>query len=353
MLNKTFYVFSKDQNLFVNQIKKKYSFSNIIKIISQLKELNVLLIGETIIDNYVFCDALGKSGKESVLVLRELRSEKYLGGVLAIGQNLVDFVKSVTIISFFGNESLNKKFIKKHIDKRIKIKFLNKKNSPTIIKKRFIDDVDKKKILGVYTINDDNLSLEEEKKFIKTFDNIKKNKQITIVSDYGHGMITDKIADYITKKSKKISINAQVNAANTSFHNIRKFKNFDTLVINATELRHEMRERGGNLLTLAKKLIKDLNVKNIVVTKGINGVVRLSDNMVYECPAFTDQVVDKIGAGDALFGIYSLFINNKQIGKDLPLFISSLAAAQNIKEMGNRKPVNKINLLKSIEYMFK
>ena len=35
------------------------------------------MIGETIIDQYVFCDALGKSGKEPVLVLKDLKTEEY------------------------------------------------------------------------------------------------------------------------------------------------------------------------------------------------------------------------------------------------------------------------------------
>ena len=34
----------------------------------KLKKLKVLVIGETIIDQYVFCEALGKSGKDPVTV---------------------------------------------------------------------------------------------------------------------------------------------------------------------------------------------------------------------------------------------------------------------------------------------
>ena len=41
--------------------------------IKNFKKLKILVIGETIIDQYVFCEALGKSGKEPVLVLRDFR----------------------------------------------------------------------------------------------------------------------------------------------------------------------------------------------------------------------------------------------------------------------------------------
>ena len=53
-------------------------------------------------------------------------------------------------------------FINKNIDKKVKLHSLKKINTPTIIKKRFLDDVDGKKILGVYDLNDDNLSKEEK-----------------------------------------------------------------------------------------------------------------------------------------------------------------------------------------------
>ena len=58
------------------------------------------MIGETIIDEYNFCEALGKSGKEPVLVLRDLYKEKYLGGTAAIAKNLTSLQKDYSYLSF-------------------------------------------------------------------------------------------------------------------------------------------------------------------------------------------------------------------------------------------------------------
>ena len=63
------------------------------------------MIGETIIDEYNFCEALGKSGKEPVLVLRDLYKEKYLGGTAAIAKNLTSFSKNITLISALGEKN--------------------------------------------------------------------------------------------------------------------------------------------------------------------------------------------------------------------------------------------------------
>jgi len=125
-----------------------------------------LVIGETIIDKYVFCEALGKSGKEPHLVLRDLYEETYLGGVIAIAKNISSFCKKVTILSCLGKDKkLN--LIKKMLSKNISFKYLIKSNSPTIVKKRYIEHISKNKVLGVYSLNDELLNSKEELSFSK------------------------------------------------------------------------------------------------------------------------------------------------------------------------------------------
>jgi len=66
------------------------------------------------------------------------------------------------------------------------------------------------------------------------------------------------------------------------------------------------------------------------------------------CPAFTHNVVDIIGAGDALLALTSVCLS-VGIPDDLSLFIGSLAAAQSVEVMGNSKSVIKVDLLKAID----
>ena len=142
---------------------------------------------ETIIDEYVFCEALGKSGKEPVLVFKDFGREKYLGGVLAIARHLSSFCKNLHVLSMLGKDNSEKIFIKKKIEKNIKISFIRKKNSPTIVKKRYIDRVDNRKVFGIYSLNDSFVSLSEEKRIINQLKGIKKKYDLVIVADYGHG----------------------------------------------------------------------------------------------------------------------------------------------------------------------
>ena len=82
---------SKSQKISISRINKEYSFSEIKYLIDEFKNLKVLVIGETIIDEYNFCEALGKSGKDPFLVFRDIKTEQYLGGAIAISKHFSQF----------------------------------------------------------------------------------------------------------------------------------------------------------------------------------------------------------------------------------------------------------------------
>ena len=106
-------------------------------------------------------------------------------------------------------EYLNK--IKRQLPRNINFKYLRKKNSPTIVKRRFLDNISYNKVLGVYTINDDKLTSKEELSLNSTLKKIIPKYDLVIVSDYGHGFISNKSANLICKLSKFIVLNAQIN----------------------------------------------------------------------------------------------------------------------------------------------
>ena len=220
-------------------MKTNFKFNKFLNDIEKLKKLKVLVVGETIIDEYVFCEALGKSGKESVLALREQQIHKYLGGILPIAKNISNFCDDVSIVSYLGQNEEYNKFIDRNLDKKLKKFFIKKNNSPTIVKRRYIDKVDRKKILGVYKINDDEIDKLNENKILSNFKKQIKKFDLVLIADYGHGLLTKKLVNYLTKNSKYLVVNAQVNSSNISYHNLSKYNKFNSLVINASEDKKE------------------------------------------------------------------------------------------------------------------
>jgi rfaE bifunctional protein kinase chain/domain/rfaE bifunctional protein nucleotidyltransferase chain/domain len=354
LINKYLNLNNNNQKCLINKVKKKYNYLKIKNLIESLKKLKILVVGEVIIDEYVFCEALGKSGKEPMLVLRDLRREEYLGGSAAISRHISDFCKKVSLYGMIGDEDNYENKIKKDLPKNISFNYLKKRNSPTIVKKRFLDNIGNKKVLGVYKINDEILAQSDEKKFNKYLQSNLNKFDLVIVSDYGHGFISNRNAKLICQKSRSVALNAQVNAANIGYHSMRKYNNIDCVIINETEIRHELRDKNEKIEDLMKKLSKERKIKNLIVTRGKKGSVIYNkiENKFNYSEALANNDVDKIGAGDAMLALSAMCIK-LNLDRNLSLLLGSLAAAQSVETIGNKHKVSKIKILKSLENIIK
>ncbi len=353
LINDSFDIFDVDQKNFIKKIKIKFTFDYIKKLVFNLKNTKTLVLGEAIIDEYTFCEVIGKSGKEPILAFRDIKTERYAGGSLAIAKNLSKFSK-INLVSMVGEKNEHYNFIKKNLPNQIDSFFLKKSNSTTIVKKRYIDRNNNNKLLGIYKFNDIDLSKQDQIKLLNHLTKSIKKSELLIISDFGHGFLTEDIIKKIFKDKIYKSVNAQINSSNIGFHSLNKYKNSNIVVINETELRHEMKNRDGNLDLLIKKLSNEIKCKYLIVTSGRSGVklYNAKTKKIHYCPAFANKIVDKVGAGDTLLAVISLLLyNNCDI--DLSLFISSICAAESVESIGNSNILDPNYILKRIDHMIK
>ena len=161
--------------------------------------------------------------------------------------------------------------------------------------------------MGVYSINDEILNIKDEKLFNNYLNKTLKDHDLVIVSDYGHGLISKRSAKLISQKAKFLALNAQINAANIGYHNMRNYKNLDCVIINDREIRHEMRDKTSTIKDLMRKLSNEQNIQNLVVTKGTEGSLFFNKkSKKFYSQTYSTSAVDKIGAGDAMLSIIAL-----------------------------------------------
>ena len=352
LINQRFSQITNEQQQFIDKLKEKYTFANITEYIDSLKKLKVLLVGEVIIDEYIFCNTMGKSGKEPVLVSKKLNVEKYAGGILSVANQISDFCKGGKILSYLGEKDDQNEFINRNLSSNINLDVIIKSNSPTILKTRFIDNYTKTKSLGVYDINENLLEKQEEEELYLKIDNIIGQYDVVIAVDYGHGLLTPKIINQIENKSNYLALNTQMNSFNMGHHRLSKYCNVNYVCVHEGELRDDYRDHKDNIENLTKNLSKRTNAEVIVITQGNKGSMAYDNNGVINCPAYADKVVDRIGAGDTLLAITSLCF---AVGmpKDLTLLIGNLAAAKMVESIGTGMKLSKTNILKSIQSLLK
>ena len=115
-----------------------------------------------------------------------------------------------------------------------------------------------------------------------------------------------------------------------------------------------MRDKNSRTEFLMKSLSTNQKIKNLIVTKGKEGAIMYNKgkNKFNSCGAFAGDVVDKIGAGDAMLSIISLCLKNK-LTEELSLLLGSLGAAQSAESIGNKDSVGKNKVIKTLDHLLK
>lgn len=353
LLNRYFSPFTPEVVAFLDGFKQKYQPDDILKYFDRFKNMHVLLIGEAIIDIYHYGEAIGKSGKEPILVTRYHREEMYIGGVLAIANHLSDFCAKVTCITMLGEKGHYEPFIKEKLKENVEIICHYKKDSPTIVKRRYIEEYSSQKLFEIYEMDDCYFEDDQRKELTDCIDEQIDKHDAVIVADYGHGLLDGCSIDKIEDKAKFLAVNTQANASNHGFNCISKYKKADYVCIANRELQLNFRQKHISTQEQVKKLMQEFNYKNVVVTSGVSGsyACRQGEAM-HTTPAFATSVKDRVGAGDAVLAVTSLFVS-QNAPTEMIGFIGNVVGAEAVNIMGNKSFIEKIPLMKHIVHLMK
>ncbi len=338
---------------FIDNLKAETSLDDFFEMFQNISKTEISLIGETIIDEYVFCETIGKSGKDPMLVNRIIEIEKFLGGIGAIAKICSDFVSKIDLISYLGENCGEIDFIQSQMPKNTCFSYFRKKSSPTIKKTRYLNDYTKQKMIGFYDLNDEPISENDEKKLNSITFEKSDLQDVVIEIDYGHGLISPNFQKLLRKRAKFLAANSQVNSFNAKFRDLNIYKDLDLLCMNEDELRAHYRSRKSPLQNLMQQLKVDLGCKNLIITKGAHGSIGInSDGLIIECPAYAEKVIDRIGSGDAYLAASAIALS---LGSSLAvsMFFASVVAGAVVSSMGTGQSGLKQYSWKAIEAYLK
>jgi len=337
------------RNNFLRNYRKKINFSHIYEKFEKIKKKRILVIGDTILDEYIFTKALAKSPKEEIISVKEDSSQVYMGGILATAKHISNFVYKPTLLTIIGNDLKTNNFIKKNLQKDCHLVFFKDKEKPNTRKTRYLD-VNKKKLFQSNNVSFENINAKLEKKVLSYLNKTLKNYDLVVVNDFGHGFLTTKIRRMIEKKSRRLSINVQSNSANLGYNFFSKYKKCHYLTMDEPEARMATGERFGKINIIIKKILKKIKAETIAVTYGKNGTQIYSKKFIFSVPALASNPVDTLGAGDAFFAISSIY-SLKDKNPENIAFIGNLSGALKIKHLGHEKyiePETFFSYLKSL-----
>lgn len=353
LINRHFSSYSQEVNDYLASLRERYSPGDFREAIERLRDLRVAVVGEAIIDEYVYVEQMGKSSKEPVLAMRYASTEHFAGGALAIANHVASFTDNVQLITFLGTGESYEEFIRSKLAPHIVPHFLYKKNSQTIVKRRYVENYLLSKLFEVYFFNDEMIDQDDEDPFCAALEAICGDVDLVIVADFGHGIMSTRAIDTIESAARFLAINTQQNAANIGYHTISKYSRADFICIQEGELRQDARTRLGPIEPLVTGISQRLGSRNMLVTQGKRGATfyREHDGW-FRGPAFARSVVDRIGSGDAVLSVASPMAAQGLPG-DMIVFMANVIGAQAAQIIGNRTAIDRVATLKFIEALLK
>lgn len=328
---------------------QRFSYDSAAAELERLRSLRVALIGETIIDEYVYTDAIGKSGKEPMLVCRHVSQEAQGGGVLAIANHLSEFCGSVELVSALGAHDTREEFVREALAPQVRAEFIRKQDSPTIVKRRYLDAYSLAKLMGVYHYNPAALCADDEAALGGLLQSALSRADLVIVADYGHGLLTPKLVEQLVTSPVFLAVNTQMNAANQGYHTLSKYRRLDYACLHEGELRLDARDLHGDLMTITKAALARFDARALTVTRGKSGSLLLHREAgAFETPALATRVLERVGAGDAVLALTSLAVAGG-VPPELVGVLGNLAGAQQVSVMGNSQHIKRARLLEQLQ----
>jgi rfaE bifunctional protein nucleotidyltransferase chain/domain len=354
LLNRHFDVFEPELRAYLDEMRQRDILSDLIHLVDAVKDMRVLLVGDTIIDEYHYVSPLGKSPKENLVPTLYRHSEKFAGGVAAAANSVADFCREVHVLTCIGENDDGEEFLRSALKSNVTMTTFTRQAAPTTHKRRYVDADYLRKMFEVYFMEDTPLTGPLEERFVSAIARHAPDYDVVIVTDFGHGLITAPAREALQTKSKFLTVNAQSNSANHGFNLITKYKRADYMCIDAPEARLAAAEQHKDIEQIASETLPDMiDCSRLIVTHGRHGCITFDrDQGLRRIPAFTRRAVDTMGAGDAFLSVTAPIV---KVAKDLEHvgFIGNAVGAIKVGIVGHRSSVGRVALLKYLTTLLK
>ncbi len=293
--------------------------------------VKVLLIGDFVLDSFVYTRPSRLSREAPVLVVRYEREFSSPGAAGNTSMNLLTLGVELFPITIIGNDSAGKKLLSFFRGRCETDGIILDDSIPTVTKTRILSGdyhTSKQQILRIDREGEVKPSGHSVKRAVSLIKEFAKECDVTVVSDYGYSTVRGEVFNEILKvsKEKKVIVDSR--------YALSYFKGVYAATPNEGEARSVVGVKDGNLdpLLLSRKVRDVLNVSILLLTRGNMGMVLTEEDASYIIPiSGTDEVVDVTGAGDTVCAVFSASIGKGFSPLEAALFANYAAGVVVLK----------------------
>jgi len=351
LLNRHFNHLSPETKSFCQSISAEFSPEAIRDEVERFRGLNLLIIGDTIIDQYTYLKVQGLTSKNRIISGRFLRQETQLGGALAVVRHVKQFCDNVQFLSLLGAEPWVDELLSDVLqpDEDLSIR---DPGFTTVVKKRYVEPIqggnELSKLFSVNFIDADPPAAPTQERLLERIRQNIRQADAVLLLDFGHGLMQPAIRECVQQEARFLVVNCQTNSNNHGFNIItRQYDRMDAFSLDQQEIMLSCGARHLDFEVELEKLKNRFGATYAWLTRGSIMTIGLkTGEPSVHIPPLELDVTDTVGAGDAFYSLAALAAVRGLPAK-LSTFLGQLAGAQAVKIVGNARPISKGDLLKS------
>ena len=273
-------------------------------IFNNFKKKNILVIGDLVLDHYIW-GLVERISPEAPVPVVDVKEENYsLGGAANVAANIASLGGKVTVVGVRGDDIYGEELVSLLKKRGADTTGIFKGKRPTTVKTRVIahnqqvvrfDREDRKRL--------DERIFKKMQAFLTSFD---EKWDGVIVSDYKKGVISEKTMGFITKTFRKRGLFLSVDPKVGHFS---LYRGVSLITPNTKEASDgagiEIKDE-RSLLKAGERLLRRLRCNAVLITRGEHGMSLFQRDSVFHIPTVARSVFDVTGAGDTVIAATTL-----------------------------------------------
>ncbi|MBI1768807.1 MAG: D-glycero-beta-D-manno-heptose-7-phosphate kinase [Bacteroidetes bacterium] len=304
------------------------------QIFDSFGKLRVLIIGDVMLDSYIWGAVERISPEAPVPVINVKKKDFRLGGAANVALNVLALGAKPILCALIGNDDDGKKLTQRLDEQGMsKDGIVVSNERPTTVKTRVI--ASHQHVVRVDEESDREPSEREGKLILEKIERLLPQSDVVVFEDYDKGVLCEKIIAKTVELANKQNIPTVVDPKKRNF---LSYKNVTLFKPNLKELREglklEVSTGNQDQVQQATSMLKEkLQAKGIMVTLSEHGVYIDYQNQKVKLPAHEREIADVSGAGDTVVSVAAL-CTALNLDARMIAFLSNLAGGLVCQHVG-------------------
>jgi len=313
-------------------------YENLLKILSNLGSPKILVVGDFMLDVYIYGDAVKISSEAPVPVLKITKTEHRCGGAGSVAANIVTLGAKAHCLGIMGDDRDSEILREKLLEAGADIDGLFKaENRPTISKQRLIglaQHLHRQQLIRMDFESTEPLSDKLSESILSAYKDKLAQVDMVCLQDYDKGFLGDSLCRHMIRLANQANKKILVDPCLTSDYS--KYAGATAITPNRAESSAVVGFEVTDIETAAKAadyLLQKLQLEAVVITLDKEGAYLKTENKSLIIPTHPQIVYDVTGAGDMVLAMLTVALAG-DCDHESAVQLANIAGGIEVKKFG-------------------